>query len=450
MMWSVKEFEQGLSECHPLNRSSLARAGELIYQQMGCSFSQALGKSFRQSIAGLLARKEMNTDKVLEGHFAATVDRCQGSSGEVIVVKQDSTYYNLTSHPAMEGLGRLQGHLKGSIQHNVLASDEAGVPLGLLYQRNWTRAGLNDLENESQKWLLGLEAVNQQLGACPKRVVLLQDREADIFRFFQAQRAAQVDLVVRVYHPRKLEVVASGALLALPEAARQVVPVGTMEVDIERNNKPVKLELQVSAGAVAVLPDKDLSAAKHKVKDLYLVVAREVAAFDKQGNSVFDAQEAACWLLLTSYPIQQAQDALQVVRWYALRWRIERFHYVLKSGGLQVERLQFDDVHTFFNALAFYSIVAWRVLHLTYQGREKGQSPAQDYFDKAEMHLLSAKAKQPVTTLQEAMMALGLLVNFQPTKKQPWPGVKLLAQALVKLYHMKEAIALLYEHPLQD
>ncbi len=88
----------------------------------------------------------------------------------------------------------------------------------------------------------------------------------------------------------------------LPQAAAQLGVVGEMEVEIERKNKPVKLRLQVSAGAVAVLPDKDLSAQKHKVKDLFLVVAREVGALDKQGHSVFDEQQAASWLLLTSTP----------------------------------------------------------------------------------------------------------------------------------------------------
>ncbi|MDJ1174767.1 hypothetical protein [Roseofilum capinflatum] len=33
-----------------------------------------------------------------------------------------------------------------------------------------------------------------------------------------------------------------------------------------------------------------------------------------------------------------------MTQWYALRWSVERFHYTLKSGALQVEKLQFDDV----------------------------------------------------------------------------------------------------------
>jgi hypothetical protein len=441
-MWSANEFSQGLQGFHARNRSSLIRASALISQQAGTSFSRALGKSFRQGVAAVFSKPKMTSDHMLEGHIQATRDRCQQSAADVIVVSQDTTYYNMSGHQAMEGLGFIQGKVKGTIQHNVLACDATGLPLGLLYQRNWTRGGLNDLEKESQKWLLGLKAVNKHLANSNKRVVLVQDREADIFRFFQAQRAAQVDIVVRVYQPRRIEVVADGQIYPLAQAAEQLPKVGELKLNIERENKAVKVQVQVSAEAVGVLPDKDLSAAKHQVKDLYLVVAREVEALDKEGKSVFNAQQAACWLLLTSYPIREAQDALQVVNWYGLRWRIERFHYVLKSGGLQIERLQFDDVATLLNAFAFYSIVAWRLLYLTYLVRADKQAPVENYFDPAEVKILTAKAAERVTTLGQAVQALGRLVNFQASKKQPLPGSKMLAQAMIKLYHMKEALDL--------
>jgi hypothetical protein len=458
-MWAVTEFAQGLAGFHKRNGKSLVRAAELIYQQMGRSFSGALGNSFRQAVAGIFSKPLMNTDKMLEGHVKATVERCQNSASHVLIVSQDSALYNLTTHEALLGLGTLQGKLKGTIQHNVLACDRRGVPLGLLYQRNWTRGGLNALDNESDKWLLGLEAVNEHLSDLGKGVVLVQDREADVWSFFKAKRAPNVDLLVRVHQPRKLQVMASGLVLPLEQAAQDVPVVGQMQVQIERHNHPVQLTLQVSAGAVAVLPPKDLSAKKHKINELYLVVAREVAALDGQGRCVFDEQQAAQWLLLTSYPVKQASDALLVVEWYALRWRIERLHYVLKSGGLQVERLQFDDVATLFNAFAFYSVIAWRVLYLTYLARQDEQLPAEHYFDQVELQLLQASNHKAhsnkahpksITTLQAGVAALGRLVNFQPTTKQPLPGVKLLAQALLKLHHMRQAILIWQNLSLQD
>lgn len=38
------------------------------------------------------------------------------------------------------------------------------------------------------------------------------------------------------------------------------------------------------------------------------------------------------WRLLTTLPVTSFEHAVEKVRWYALRWRIEEFHRVLKSG----------------------------------------------------------------------------------------------------------------------
>jgi hypothetical protein len=449
-MWARVEFAAGLQLFHGRNRSSLVRAAELILSQAGCSFSRALGNTFRQAIAGIFSKAAMNTEQMLAGHIQATVARCRQSVGKRIIVAQDTTYYNYTGHKAMSGLGIIQGNLKGCLQHNVLALDEQGLTLGLLDQQNWTRGGLSCPPKESDKWFNGLTAVNKQLGGLEKSVVLVQDREADIFGFFQAPRAPNVDLLVRVHQPRKVKVAASGQVLKLQQAAEQLPAQGTMQVEVYRQNQPIVVELTISAAPLAVLPDKDLSPAKHQLSGLYLVVAQETNAFDEQGTCVFNPQQRACWLLLTSYQVEQAADAFQVVRWYALRWRIERLHLVLKSAAMQVERLQFDDVHTLFNALAFYSIVAWRVLYLTYLVRQQPDLPAKAYFQQQEINLLQAKAKQPIETIAQAVITLGKLVNFQPTKRNPLPGVKLLAQALLKLNHMLEAIKLWENLSLQD
>ena len=87
---------------------------------------------------------------------------------------------------------------------------------------SWTRGGLNDFE----KGLLALKAVNKHFATSSKRVVLVQDGEADIFRFFQAQRAANVDIVVRVYQPPRVEVVDNGLIYPLAQAAEQLPKVG--------------------------------------------------------------------------------------------------------------------------------------------------------------------------------------------------------------------------------
>ncbi len=43
------------------------------------------------------------------------------------------------------------------------------------------------------------------------------------------------------------------------------------------------------------------------------------------------------------------------------RWRIERLHFTLKTGGRQVEDLQLESRERLERAITLYSIVAWRL-----------------------------------------------------------------------------------------
>ena len=63
------------------------------------------------------------------------------------------------------------------------------------------------------------------------------------------------------------------------------------------------------------------------------------------------------WYLLITSQIDIFEQASPMIRFYTLRWTIERFHYVLKRG-LKVERLQFDTFQRLANSLRICSIVA--------------------------------------------------------------------------------------------
>ena len=139
----------------------------------------------------------------------------------------------------------------------------------------------------------------------------------------------------------------------------------------------------------------------------------------------------------------------RIVRFYALRWRIERLHFTLKSGALNVEKRQFDDVHTLVNALTFYSVVAWQLLALTYALRDDPEQPAEAMFEPDELTLLHHLSGQSVDSLRQATLALTRLVGFAPSKKQPWPGVKVLAIAIERFFFVKQGAAAVAQ-PLQD
>ncbi len=396
-----------------------------------------MGNSFRQTVASLLSRPDMSDQHLLSGHLQSTLARVAASEHEYIIAAQDTTYYNYSGQSSMTGLGTIQGKVRGLLQHNMLLLDEAGLPLGLLAQQYWTRQGGKDLpagEKESQKWHQGLSAVNEHLSASNKTVVVVTDREGDIFSLFKAERQPPVELLVRVHQPRHLEVVAQQDVHKLPQVAPHLDDYGQFTVNIERQNRAVQVVLNLRAGAVNVYPDKDLSPSRHKTQGLSLVIAQEVACLDRKTQQPLPPPEQpALWYLLTSLPIDSLEQVQRVVQFYALRWRIERFHYTLKSGALNVEKLQFDDIHTLINALAFYSVVAWQLLSLTYAIREDPHQSALGFFEPSELQVLQTLTSKTIVSLGEAVLALGRMVGFAPSKQQPFPGVKVLATALDRL-----------------
>jgi hypothetical protein len=217
------------------------------------------------------------------------------------------------------------------------------------------------VEKESQKWLTGLQRVAEALPDGP-RVVLVQDREADVFAFLAAQRPAHVELIVRVCQPRRVEVDAGtedGPRKVLA-AARQALVVGQLPVQVPRKPGQPEREavLELAASAVRVkAPRRRTADVPAGSLTLWVVRATELAP--PPGGKPIE------WILLTTLAIDSFAAASRCVQVYALRWRVERFHYPLKQG-CRVERLQFEEVHTLKNALVLYSIVAWRLLWLTY------------------------------------------------------------------------------------
>jgi hypothetical protein len=398
-----------------------------------------MGSSFRQTVASIFSHPDMNEQVMLSGHISETINRAEASVGEYIIAAQDTTYYNYTGQQEMEGLGVIQGNIRGLIQHNMMLLSEKGLPLGILHQQHWTRAGGQDLaEKESSKWEKGLQAINERAKKISKRIVAVEDREGDVFSFMQAERAANVDLLVRVYQARRMEIVSSGVVCNFPEVADHLPDVGGLyQVRIRREHKEVELTLKLKAGAVHIHPRKDLSIKKHQIQGLSLVVAEEISCIEVESREEVPCQTPAIWYLMTSLPIHDAEDISRVVKFYALRWRVERFHYTLKSGALNVEKLQFDDVKTLINALAFYSVVAWQLLALTYALREDPEQTAEVIFDQSEVSLLQSISGKKIETIRQAVLALTKIIGFAPSKKQPLPGVKVLAKAIQTFFFIK-------------
>lgn len=152
------------------------------------------------------------------------------------------------------------------------------------------------------------------------------------------------------------------------------------------------------------------------------------------------------WLLLTTLPIDSPEQAWQCVEWYSLRWLIERFHFTLKSG-CRIEQLQLETSQRLLNALATYSIVAWRLMWLVYQARLSPDASCEVILQRAEWQLLRRKFEpknrsQRPPSIRQAVRWIAQLGGFLARKGDGEPGLKTLWRGLGVLHHLLEGAQL--------
>jgi hypothetical protein len=103
-------------------------------------------------------------------------------------------------------------------------------------------------------------------------------------------------------------------------------------------------------------------------------------------------EEPVCWRLVTTQPIDTAADVEAIVDAYRARWRIEEFFKALKTG-CDFEKRQLESIRTLLNALAIFSVIAWRLLLLRSIARAAPESPASRVLTTEQLSLLRGIAE---------------------------------------------------------
>jgi hypothetical protein len=374
-----------------------------------------------------------------------TLARLEGC--QRILALQDTSDLNFTGLSGTAGLGYTAGSsVRGLLLHSSLAVRPDGLPLGLLTQQVWARDPAAKgrtkgrrcraaADKESFRWLDHAEAARAALPA-GVTVVHVADREGDIYDWLAAPRPANAHLLVRVAQAHRLVVHGpDGQTGKLAEVARAQPALGTHTVEVPRaDDRPSRQAvLTLRAAAVRVLPPRH---AKGRSR-LRPVPVWVIEAWEENPP---EGQKALCWRLVTTEPVEALAEVVRALGEYVVRWRIERFHFVLKQG-CQVERLQLERAERLANALAVYSQVAVRLLRLTYLGRVEPDRPAAAEFSAAEVEVLERSGqrleKRPgarVRTVAEAVRVIGRLGGHQGRKGDGPPGAKVLWRGLGKLH----------------
>jgi len=378
----------------------------------------------------LLGNEKFNAEKLREACFRGTTKRIECL--DKILLVQDSTDINLHGHKKTEGLGYSNNNTKGIQVHSCLAVSTTGIPMGLLYQGYETRVEKKSSLSESEKksrpieekesfrWL---DAMQKSLKYVPSGVeaITVCDREGDIFELYEQANELGTYFVIRVSYNRKTET--SDKLFA---RIRNAPALGYAMVDVPRdtrkNIKARKARLAVSCCQVSVSKKKN---------QLSLNIVRVV--------EVSQTPSPMEWLLATNLPICDANAAMQVVEYYVQRWKIERFHYVLKSG-YKVEYIQQRTVDRILPVIFICSMIANFVLAMTYLGRELPDATCDLFFEETDWKLLYRFAKKTKTNpaapypLSDAINYLGQLGIGKRAHSDGEYGVKAIWIGLAAFY----------------
>ncbi|MGB5832283.1 MAG: IS4 family transposase [Thiohalocapsa sp.] len=150
------------------------------------------------------------------------------------------------------------------------------------------------------------------------------------------------------------------------------------------------------------------------------------------------------WCLLSTSPIASLQEAQTCLRWYCLRWRIEDWHRVLKSG-CRVEALRHETAERLKRAIAIRLAIAWRLMLMTLLGRECPDLSASVLFSDLEIEVLQAFAQKnfpPPAQLGDAVRLVARIGGDLDRRGDPPPGQQLMWRGLTQLRLLCEGFSL--------
>ncbi|MCY1158284.1 MAG: family transposase [Citricoccus sp.] len=118
-------------------------------------------------------------------------------------------------------------------------------------------------------------------------------------------------------------------------------------------------EVELTYATVHVLPPIG-KGKRYPALDLTILHARE--------PDPPDTRPRIDWKLATDLPVADTAAAVEKLHWYSMRWRIEEFHKILKSG-CKVEAARLRTAERLVKLIAVLCIVGWRVFWLRMMNR---------------------------------------------------------------------------------
>jgi hypothetical protein len=378
------------------------------------------------------------------------------AEGRHVLVINDTTEFNYQKH--INFLDKEDEHL-GPTGNNkdigfffhpgfVIDSDR-NIGLGFSYVKIWNRSfdkldkhqrkyqSLPIHEKESYRWIeCGLESKKNL--SLAKQITLVADRESDIYEEFVMVPDKQTHLLIRSCKNRLLYDVKDGLYEYVSSSELKGTYSIKIKSDKKTNRTPRKAEIEVRYTKVKIArpknnPDKKLPA----YIELYAVEAKENPA------KVPNGEKPIRWFLLTTHTINTIEEALQIIKWYGMRWHIEMLFASMKTKGLNIEASEIESGKGLKVLCLMVMMVALKINQLRLAREDTTGIPANICFTKEEQQVIKLLVKQKTKgktkkqqcpykqdTLAWAAWLIARLGGWKGYNSEAKPGIKTMAIGL--------------------
>jgi Transposase DDE domain len=392
----------------------------------------------------LIGNQRVSLDKIMESHKNETLRRCKESNSKEIIVIEDTSLLEAPYVDSWEsGILHAKGDKKGFIYHSTLAIDGDNFePLGVVNNLLWIRPFKINSEQEdstsrksrpreSIKWILPqLEiAVDfYKLKIQNKKIIMVADRESDIYENYVNMKILGHSYVFRMCHNRNTD--NNGEKSNTYDDIENEPIRFYKKVEIEGNGKRPKEVVQVSVRAKTIefLPSKTFGT-KEKIKVNVVLVKEEHVTLN---NPLW-------WLLVTQEPIETDEQIKRIVEIYESRWIIEEFFKGLKTG-CKIEKRKLESSKSFENFLAISIIATWKILSIKIASERKNDTS--NNLSKTEIEVLNKitnrrhTQKTPSKEILKTIASMGgynIYLKTPPGWQTLWRGYERLSVAIQTL-----------------
>jgi len=371
----------------------------------------------------LIGNERVDFDSIFKSHKKETLRRCSLSSCKEIVIVEDTT---ILETPYLEdyesGITHGKGNKRGIVYHAALMLDGdnfdfLGVSDSLLWKRN--RAVSSESKEtyhrkkrlrESIKWILPQIEIAKDLSnenIANKKIILVADRESDIYENYVDMEILGHSYVVRICHDRKTP--ENSTIYSEIENEKVLF---YEQVEIKGNGtRPEDIaQMSVRAKSINIAPPR-FTAIKSDIK-LNIVMVREEHVTVK---------EPLRWILATKEPIETNEQIKRIIQLYRKRWIVEEFFKGLKTG-CKIEERRLESRKTFENFLAISIVITWKILRLKMAGEK--EEPIGSMLSSTEIMVINKLTNSKITKktkTKEVIKRIASLGGYNIYLKRP-PG----------------------------